>query len=63
MKENHLDIKKLLLNKKGNTLFGKNLLNFIEGNWNFRSKRGICQEENGVFDDSTVLQPDVKKTL
>ena len=31
LKENHLGIKKLHLNRKGNTLFAKNLLNFIEG--------------------------------
>ena len=32
LNENHLDIKKLHLNMKNNTLFAKNLLNFIEGN-------------------------------
>ena len=32
LKENHLGIKKLHLNRKGNTLFAKNLLNFIEIN-------------------------------
>ena len=32
LKDNHLGIKKLHLNRKGNTLFTKNLLNFIEGN-------------------------------
>ena len=32
LKENYLGIKKLHLNKKVNTLFAKNLLNFIEGN-------------------------------
>ena len=31
LKENHLGIKKLHLKRKGNTLFAKNLLNFIEG--------------------------------
>ena len=31
LKENHLGIKKLHLNRKGNTLFAKNLLNFKEG--------------------------------
>ena len=31
LKENHLGIKKLHLNRKGNTLFAHNLLNFIEG--------------------------------
>ena len=31
LKENHLGIKKLNLNRKGNTLFAKNPLNFIEG--------------------------------
>ena len=41
----------------------KNLLNFIAGNWNFRSERDIFKEENSASDDSTVLQSDVKKSL
>ena len=32
LKEEHLGIKKLHLNRKGNTVFARNLLNFIEGN-------------------------------
>ena len=32
IKEEHLGIKKLHLNKKGNCIFSKNLLNFVEGN-------------------------------
>ena len=32
IKENHLGIKKLHLNRKGNSIFAKNLLNIIEGN-------------------------------
>ena len=32
IKEEHLGIKKLHLNKKGNSAFAKNLLSFIEGN-------------------------------
>ena len=63
MKENYLGIKKLHLNRKGNTLFAKNLLNFIEGNWNFWSEGDVFKEENGASDDSTVLQSDVKKSL
>ena len=31
IKENHLGVKKLHLNRKGNSVFAKNLLNFIEG--------------------------------
>ena len=31
--EGHLGIKKLHLNRKGNSIFAKNLLNFIEANW------------------------------
>ena len=31
LKEDHLGIKKLHWNRKGNTVFAKNLLNFIEG--------------------------------
>ena len=33
IKEENLGIKKLHLNRKGNSNFAKNLLNFIEGNW------------------------------
>ena len=32
LKEEHLGIKKLHLNRKGNTVYARNLLNFIEGN-------------------------------
>ena len=32
IKEEHLGVKKLHLNRKGNSVFAKNLLNFIEGN-------------------------------
>ena len=32
LKEGHLGIKKLHLKRKGNTVFARNLLNFIEGN-------------------------------
>ena len=32
IKEEHLGVKKLHLNRKGNSIFAKNLLNFIEGN-------------------------------
>ena len=32
LKEEHFGIKKLHLNRKGNTVFARNLLNFIEGN-------------------------------
>ena len=32
IKEEHLGIKTLHLNRKGNGIFSKNLLNFIEGN-------------------------------
>ena len=32
IKENHFGIKKLYLNRKGNNIFAKNLLNIIEGN-------------------------------
>ena len=37
MKEEHLGIKKLQLNEKGNSIFAKNVLYFIEGNWDISS--------------------------
>ena len=63
MKKNYLGIKRLHLNRKGNTLFAKNLLDFVEGNRNFRSEKDIFKEENGASDDSTVMQSDAKKSL
>lgn len=48
LKKYHLGIKKFHLNMKGNILFAKNLLNFIEGSWNFRSERDIFKEESGA---------------
>ena len=36
--EKQLGVKKLHLNRRGNSLFAKNLLGFIEKNWNFSWK-------------------------
>ena len=36
IKEEHLGVKKLYLNRRGNSLFAKNLLGVIEQNWNVR---------------------------
>ena len=61
--ENHLGVKKLHLNRKGNSVFAKKLLNFIEGSWIFNYEGDLFSEENCVFNDSTFSQSDVKKAL
>ena len=63
IKENHLGVKKLHLNRKGNSVFAKNLLNFIEANRIFNYEGDLFSEENCVSNDSTFSQSDVKKAL
>ena len=63
IKESHLGIKKLHLNRKGNSLFAKNLLSFIESNWIFDYDGDSFSEEYCVSNDPTVSQSDVKKAL
>ena len=63
LKENHLAKKKLHLNRKGDSIFAKNLIDFIEGNGNFDSDGELFQMEEDVSDDSTILHSDVKKSL
>ena len=48
---------------KSNTFFVKNLLNFIEGHWNFFFEGDLFQEENLVSNDSTVWNSDVREFL
>ena len=51
------------LNRKGNSLFAKNLLSFTDGNWIFDYDRDSFSEEYCVSNDSTVSQSDFKKAL
>ena len=46
LKEEHLGIKKLHLNRKG--IFAKNLLNIIEGNWFLNPLRDTYNENENV---------------
>ena len=63
IKESYPGIKKLHLNRRGNSLFAKNLLNFTESNWIFDYDGDSFSEEYCVSNDPTVSQSDVKKAL
>ena len=63
IKESHLVIKNLHLNRKGNSLFAKNLLSFIESNWIFDYDGDSFSEEYCVSNDPIVSHSDVKKAL
>ena len=60
IKEEHLGIKKLHLNRKGNSIFVKNLLNFIEGNWDISPLGDSYYETENVSD--TIIS-NAKRTL
>ena len=62
-KKRYLGIKKLQLNRKGNSFFAKTLLSFIESNWIFDYEGDSFSEEYCVSNDPTVLESDVKKVL
>ena len=63
IKESHLGIKKLHLNRKGNSLFAKKVLSFIESNWIFDHDGDSFSEEYCVSNDPTVSQSDVKQAF
>ena len=63
IKESYPGIKKLHLNRRGNSLFEKNLLNFTESNWIFDYDGDSFSEEYRVSNDPTVSQSDIKKAL
>ena len=60
IKEEHLSIKKLHLNRKGNGIFAKNLLNFMEGNWDIRPLGDSYYETQNA---SNTIISDAKRTL
>ena len=59
IKEEHLGIKKFHHNRKGNSIFAKNLLNLIEGNWDISplgdSYYEIENASNTIFQMLKVL--------
>ena len=63
MKENHLDIKKLHLNRKSNSIFAKNLLKIIEGNWFLNPLRDTYNKNGNVSNASIATFSDAKRTL
>ena len=58
-----MGIKKLQPNRKGNSIFAKNLFNFIDGYWNFNYECDLFREENCVPNDSTYSHSDLKNAL
>ena len=60
IKEEHLGVKKLHLNRRGNSFFAKNLLGFIEQNWNC-----LCKGDGSIYgeDVSYVSHSDVQQVL
>ena len=60
IKEEYLGIKKRHLNRKGNGIFAKNLLNFIEGNWDISLLRDSYYETENA--SKTIISND-KGTL
>lgn len=60
IKEEHLGIKKLNLDRKGISVFAKNLLNFIEENWFLSWFRDTCYENENVFNASIPTVSDAK---
>ena len=58
IKEEHLGVKKLHLNRRGNSLFAKNLLGFIEQNWNLKRKGDVSVYSEDV---SNVSHSDVQQ--
>ena len=66
IKEEHLDVKTLHLIRRGNSLFAKNLLGFIEQNWNCSCKGdvSICSEDvsNVSHSDAQQVLKDIRKS-
>ena len=60
IKEEHLGIKELHLNRRGNSLSAQNLLGFIEQNWNCS-----CKEDVSTYlkDVSNVSHSDAQEVL
>ena len=63
IKGEHLGIKKLHLNRKGDGIFAKNLLNIIEGNWFLNPLRYTYNENENACNASIATFSDAKRTL
>ena len=55
LKEDHLGLKKLHLNRIGNSTFSKNFLSYLENNWFFESVRDntVSEDESNVYNNYT----------
>ena len=62
-KKEHLGVKKLHLNIKGNSIFAKNLLQFIEGDWDFSPLEDSYTETEHVRNISTTIVLNAISTL
>ena len=62
-KEEHLGVKKLHLNMKGNSIFAKNLLQFIEADWDFSPLGDSYIEMENVRNTSTTIVSNAVSTL
>ena len=60
IKEEHLGIKKLHRNRKGNSIFAKNLLNCINGNLDFNLLGDNISETENVSNASTAIVSNAK---
>ena len=63
IKEEYLGIKKLHLNRKSNSVFVKNLLNFKERNWDFSPSGDSYFEMTNVSNISTTIVPNARSNL
>ena len=63
LKEEHLDIKKLCLSRKGDSAFTKNLLNFIKGNSFLNPLVDTYDEMEDVCNTVATVVPHAKKAL
>ena len=63
IKEEHLGIKNLYLNRKGNNIFAKNLLHIIGGNWFLNPLRNTYNENENGPNASITTFSDAKKAL
>ena len=63
LKEEHLDIKKLCLSRKGDSAFTKNLLNFIKGNSFLNPLVDTFDEMEDLSNTVATVVPHAKKAL
>ena len=65
LKEEHLGLKKLHLNRIGNSTFAKNFLSYLENNWFFESVRDntVSEDESNVYNNYTPHPKQILKNI